>query len=81
MRCARMAWPRAILRAVVHNGHEYLELLLAAGQVGMVMVPVNYRLGSRRDRVHRADSGAKVVVAAAEQARELPVAELPPIGT
>ncbi len=63
--------------AVVHNGHEYLELLLAAGQVGMVMVPVNYRLAVGEIVYIVADSGAKVVVAAAEQARELPVAELP----
>jgi long-chain acyl-CoA synthetase len=66
-----------VFAAVVHNGHEYLELLLAAGQVGMVMVPVNYRLSVSEIVYIVRDSEAKLVVAAAEQARELPIEELP----
>lgn len=52
-----------VFAAVVHNGHEYLELLLAAGQVGMVMVPVNYRLSAREIVYIAADSEAKAIVA------------------
>src|SRR5258708_2602881 len=63
--------------AVVHNGHEYLELLLAAGQVGMVMVPVNYQLSVGEIVYIVRDSEAKLIAAAAEQARELPVSGLP----
>jgi long-chain acyl-CoA synthetase len=66
-----------VFAAVVHNGHEYLELLLAAGQVGMVMVPVNYRLSVREIVYIVRDSEAKAIVADAEQARQLPVGELP----
>jgi long-chain acyl-CoA synthetase len=66
-----------VVAAVVHNGHEYLELLLAAGQVGVVLVPVNWRLAVSEIVYIVRDSEAKLVVAAAEQARELPVGDLP----
>lgn len=66
-----------VVAAVVHNGHEYLELLLAAGQVGMVLVPVNWRLSVSEIVYIVRDSEAKLVVAAAEQARALPLEELP----
>jgi len=66
-----------VFAAVVHNGPEYLELLLAAGQVGMVMVPVNYRLSVSEIVYIVRDSEARLIVAAADQARELPLAELP----
>ena len=66
-----------MIAAATRNGHEYLELLLAAGQVGVVVVPVNWHLAVSEILYIIGDSGAKLVVAAAEQARELPLAELP----
>ncbi|MFG1959365.1 AMP-binding protein [Nonomuraea sp. NPDC049028] len=61
----------------VHNGHEYLELSLALGQVGMFLVPVNWRLAPAEMRYIIHDSGAKVVVMDAEQAATLPPESLP----
>ena len=61
----------------VHNGHEYLELMLATGQVGMYQVPVNWRLTPGEMLYIIRDSGAKVVVADAEQAGTLPLDSLP----
>ncbi|WP_020105933.1 AMP-binding protein [Nocardia sp. 348MFTsu5.1] len=58
--------------AVVHNGHEYLELMLATGQLGMFMVQVNWHLTPNEMIYIIEDSGAKAIVAAAEQARILP---------
>lgn len=63
---------------IIHNGPEYFELWLATGQVGAVFVPVNWRLAAEELRYIRQDSEAAVVVADAEQARLLPVDELPP---
>ena len=70
--------PGDVIAAIVHNGPEYLELLLAAGQAGIIVVPVNWHLAARELLYIVADSGAKLVVAAADQARELPAAQLPP---
>jgi long-chain acyl-CoA synthetase len=67
-----------VIAAIVHNGPEYLELMLAAGQVGVIVVPVNWRLAVPELLYIIADSGAKLVVAAGEQARELPADNLPP---
>ncbi|GAA4535685.1 AMP-binding protein [Nonomuraea ferruginea] len=61
----------------VHNGHEYLELMLATGQVGMFLVPVNWRLTPAEMLYIIKDSGARVVVADVEQARTLPEESLP----
>ncbi|MER6980086.1 AMP-binding protein [Streptomyces carpinensis] len=61
----------------VHNGHEYLELMLATGQVGMFLVPVNWRLTPAEMLYVIHDSAAKTVVADAEQARTLPLESLP----
>jgi long-chain acyl-CoA synthetase len=69
--------PGDVVAVIVRNGHEYLELQLAAGQVGVVMVPVNWHLSLSEILYIVQDSGASLVVAAAEQARELPLAELP----
>jgi long-chain acyl-CoA synthetase len=66
-----------VLAAIVHNGPEYLELLMAAGQVGVVVVPVNWHLGVSEILYIVTDSGAKLVVAAADQAGLLPVDGLP----
>jgi long-chain acyl-CoA synthetase len=66
-----------VIAAIVRNGPEYLELLLAAGQAGVVVVPVNWHLASREILYIVADSGARLVVAAADQARELPLDDLP----
>jgi long-chain acyl-CoA synthetase len=62
---------------VVHNGHEYLELLLASGQVGMYFVPVNWRLSPEEMRYILQDCAARLVVMAAEQAAALPLDGLP----
>ena len=70
--------PGDAIAAIVHNGPEYMELLLAAGQTGVIVVPVNWHLAVRELLYIIADSGAKLVVAAAAQARELPAGELPP---
>jgi long-chain acyl-CoA synthetase len=70
--------PGDVVAAIVGNGPEYLELLLAAGQAGVIVVPVNWHLGASELLYIVADSGAKLVVADASQARELPAAELPP---
>ena len=56
---------------VLHNGREYLEVLLATGQVGMYFVPVNYRLAADEIAYVVRDSGAGIVVADAEQAATL----------
>ena len=63
--------------AVLHNGHEYVELLLAVGQTGMYIVPVNWRLSPAEMLYIIRDSGAKLVVADPEQARDLPLDDLP----
>jgi long-chain acyl-CoA synthetase len=69
--------PGDVVAAIVHNGSEYLELTLAAAQTGVIVVPVNWHLGVRELLYIVADSGAGMVVAAAEQASELPLDELP----
>ena len=69
--------PGDVLAAIVHNGPEYLELILAAAQTGVIVVPVNWHLAVRELLYIVADSGAGLVVAAAEQAAELPLDELP----
>jgi long-chain acyl-CoA synthetase len=59
------------IAAIVHNGPEYLELALATAQVGMVLVPVNWRLAAGELRYIVGDSEARLVVADAEQAATL----------
>jgi len=66
-----------VLAAIVPNGREYLELQLAAGQVGVVVVPVNWHLGVGEISYIVRDSEAKLAVAGADQAGQLPVEELP----
>ncbi len=66
-----------VVAGVVHNGHEYLELVLATGQVGMYFVPVNWHLSPSEIGYILRDSEAKLVVAAAGQAREIPPGALP----
>ncbi len=63
--------------AIVHNGPEYLELALAAVQSGLILVPVNWHLSAGELLYVVSDSESKVIVADAEQAALLPVAELP----
>lgn len=62
---------------VLHNGSEYLEVLLATGQLGMYFVPVNHRLAADEIGYVVRDSGAGIVVADAEQAAMLPLDGLP----
>jgi long-chain acyl-CoA synthetase len=66
-----------VVAGLVRNGHEHLELVLATGQVGLYYVPVNWHLSPAEIGYILEDSGAKLVVAAAEQARELPARSLP----
>jgi long-chain acyl-CoA synthetase len=70
--------PGDVIAAIVRNGPEYLELMLAAGQAGVIVVPVNWHLSAREIRYILTDSGARLVVAAADQASELPLDQLPP---
>jgi long-chain acyl-CoA synthetase len=64
--------------AALRNGHEFLELLLAAGQSGMYLVPVNPRLTRAEAQYILSDSGARLVVAAAELAAGLPLDDSAP---
>ena len=57
--------------AVVRNGAEYFELVLATSQVGMSLVPVNWHLAPREVVYIIQDSGAKIVVADAGIAHAL----------
>ena len=66
-----------VVAGLVRNGHEHLELVLATGQVGLYYVPVNWHLSPAEIGYIVEDSGARLVVAAAEQARELPAGALP----
>ncbi|PZG15619.1 AMP-binding protein [Nonomuraea aridisoli] len=61
----------------VHNGHEYLEVMLATGQVGMFFVPVNWHLTPSEMLYIIHDSESKMVIVDAEQAATLPLDELP----
>ena len=66
-----------VVAGLVRNGREHLELVLATGQVGLYYVPVNWHLSPAEIGYILQDSGANLVVAAAEQARELPAGALP----
>jgi long-chain acyl-CoA synthetase len=70
--------PGGTFGVIVHNGPEYLELMLAAGQIGALMVPINWRLAAGELLYILRDSAAEVLITDAGQARELPVDELPP---
>ncbi|MGA5759675.1 AMP-binding protein [Nonomuraea bangladeshensis] len=61
----------------LHNGHEYLEVMLATAQVGMFFVPVNWRLTPAEMLYIIKDSGARLLVMDAEQAATLPLESLP----
>ncbi|WP_029433078.1 AMP-binding protein [Blastococcus sp. URHD0036] len=63
--------------AVVPNGPEYLELVLATSQVGMYFVPVNRHLSAPEVAFVVGDSGARVLVAGAGSAAALPADVLP----
>ena len=62
---------------VLHNGREFIELLLATGQAGMYFVPVNHRLAVDEVAYILRDSGAGIVVADADAAGGLPLDALP----
>ncbi len=66
-----------VVAAVVPNGPEYLELVLATAQVGMYFVPVNRHLSPPEVAFIVGDSGARVLVADAGTAAELPAEVLP----
>lgn len=62
---------------VLHNGREFFEVLLAAGQLGLYYVPVNWHLKPDELAYIIRNSKAKLVIADAGQAAALPADELP----
>ncbi|SEP19506.1 AMP-binding protein [Trujillonella endophytica] len=66
-----------VVAAVVPNGAEYVELVLATAQVGMYLVPVNRHLAPPEIAFVVADSGAQVLVAGAGSVPGLPADALP----
>lgn len=66
-----------VVAAAVHNGVEYLELMLATGQVGLRVVPLNWHLAPAELAYILRDSAARAFVADAEQAARLDRADLP----
>lgn len=64
---------------ILHNGPEHVEMVLATGQVGMIYVPVNWRLAAEEIEYIIQDSDVRLVIAAAEQARSLSEGALPPL--
>lgn len=61
--------------AALRNGHEFLELLLATGQSGMYLVPVNPHLTPSEARYIVSDSGARAVIADPALAATLPAGD------
>jgi len=57
--------------AALHNGFEWYELLHAVGKLGAQLVPIGYRLKGPEIAYMVADSGAKVLLAAADLAEEV----------
>ena len=57
--------------AALHNGCEWFELLNAVGVLGAQLVPIGYRLKGPEIAYMMADSGARVLVAAADLAAEV----------
>lgn len=60
------------LGVAVHNGREYVELVLATAQAGVLLVPMNWALAVPELLYIVRDSEAKLVVVDAEQTRALP---------
>src|SRR5262249_25900962 len=54
--------------AALHNGFEWYELLNAVGKLGAQLVPIGYRLQGPEIAYMMADSGARVLAAAADAA-------------
>jgi long-chain acyl-CoA synthetase len=63
--------------AVVPNGPEYLELVLATAQIGLYFVPVNRHLSPPEVAFIVGDCGARVLVADAGRVPALPADVLP----
>jgi long-chain acyl-CoA synthetase len=57
--------------AALHNGCEWFELLNAVGVLGAQLVPIGYRLKGPEIAYMLGDSGAKVLLAAADLADEV----------
>src|SRR5215470_14329042 len=57
--------------AALHNGFEWYELLNAVGKLGAQLVPIGYRLKGPEIAYMLADSGASVLLAAADLAEEV----------
>jgi long-chain acyl-CoA synthetase len=62
---------------LIRNGYEFYEIMLAALQVGIIVVPVNWHLTKGEINYILADSEAKLVVAAGDLARDIPLEDLP----
>ena len=69
--------PGEAIAVVLHNGTEYFETLLAAGQLGLYFVPVNWRLTAGEIGYILRDSDAKLLIADADQAAGLAEIDLP----
>ncbi len=63
--------PGTGVAAVLHNGVEWFELLNAVGKIGAQLVPVGYRLKGPEIAYMVADSGATVIVGAADLHAEI----------
>ena len=61
----------AAVGAALHNGCEWFELLNAVGVLGAQLVPIGYRQKGPEIAYMLADSGAKVLLAAADLALEV----------
>lgn len=62
---------------VLHNGKTFFEAVLAAGQLGLHYVPVNWHVTSDEMTYIIQDSHAKLVISDAEQAAAFHLDELP----
>ncbi|MEU9064708.1 AMP-binding protein [Streptomyces sp. NPDC048430] len=69
--------PGDVVAGVLHNGKEFFEVLLAAAQLGLYFVPVNWRLTAGETGYILRNSGAKLVIVDSDQAAGLAEGDLP----
>jgi len=63
--------PGSGVAAVLHNSVEWFELLNAVGKIGAQLVPVGYRLKAPEIAYMITDSGARVIIGAADLRTEI----------
>jgi long-chain acyl-CoA synthetase len=68
-----------VVAAVVRNGREFWEVSLAAQQIGLYFLPINWHLQPHEVEYILRDSDAKVLIASPEDARRLSVLETLPL--